>query len=281
MEVALGIAAIYAPVPSTYKYFGVVAETRPMREVKQGWGWMCLGGVMAALSAARGFRGGYGVLDGRDGFWIMAGSDRCDYGRLAGGLGEEWMIRDVEYKIHPSCGANHPAYWATRQLVDEHGVRPEDVAAVRITSFWADKLGDRSPGGAVDAQFSLPYTVAATIAREPLTAALYSDEKLRDPVIRRLLECTEVVHDQAADAAFFDEQRLRQSVELRLASGGLLRRDVEFPRDKPAYGRPEVEAKFELLAGRALDDARRGRARELIDRLETLGDVRALAAALA
>ena len=39
-------------MPSAYKYFGVVAETRPMREVKLGWGWMCMAGTMGATACA-------------------------------------------------------------------------------------------------------------------------------------------------------------------------------------------------------------------------------------
>ena len=73
LDVAFGIAGTYATVPSAYKYFGIVAETRPMREVKLGWGWMSMAGTVAAQSAHRGFRGGHGVLDGEQGFYVMAG----------------------------------------------------------------------------------------------------------------------------------------------------------------------------------------------------------------
>ena len=34
-----GVTGTYATVPSAYKYFGIVAETRPMREVKLGETW--------------------------------------------------------------------------------------------------------------------------------------------------------------------------------------------------------------------------------------------------
>lgn len=280
LDVALGIAGTYSPVPSSYKYFGIVEETRPMREAKQGWGWMCMAGVVAAISAKRGFRGGHGFLDGQYGFWIMTGSDRCDFDRMTEGLGERWMTRDTEYKIHPSMGGNHPAFWATKQLVEEHDIRAEDVEKVRITTFWGDKVGDLSPSSAVDAQFSLPYTVVSTILREPLVPGLYSEAKIRDPMMRRLLERTEVVHDRDADRAFFEEQRVPQSVELVLAGGRTVRRDIEFPRDKPAYGRPEIERKFEELSAGVLDEGRRARVRSTIDALDTLDDVGELAAAL-
>jgi 2-methylcitrate dehydratase MmgE/PrpD-like protein len=88
MEIAFGVADTYTTVPSAYKYFGPVAETRPMREVKLGWGRNCMAGVVAALSAKRGFAGGYGVFDGRHGFWIMHGSDRCDFEGMVAGLAE-------------------------------------------------------------------------------------------------------------------------------------------------------------------------------------------------
>jgi 2-methylcitrate dehydratase PrpD len=280
MEVAFGIAGAYTSVPSAYTYFGPVSETRPMREVKLAWGWNCLAGVVAALSAERGFAGGRGVLDGRHGFWIMHGSDRCDFERLTAGLGDEWLTRETEFKIHPSIGINHPAYWATKQLVEEHAVRAEDVERVRVTTLWAERIGDNSPVGEVDAQFSLPYTVAATILGEPLGAGMYAQERRDDPALRRLLGLIEVIADLAADRLFFEEQRLVQAVELVLADGTELRRKIEFPRDKPAFGRAEVERKFEDLAAGILDVPEREQVRDTVDRLETLADLGELTALL-
>jgi 2-methylcitrate dehydratase PrpD len=280
MEIAFGIAGAYTSVPSAYKYFGPVSETRPMREVKLGWGWNCLAGVVAALSAERGFGGGYGVLDGRHGFWIMHGSDRCDYERMLAGLGESWLTLETEFKIHPSIGVNHPAYWATKQLVEEHDVRPDDVEGVRVTTLWADRIGDHAPRGEVDAQFSLPYTIASTILREPLGPALYAQQKRDDPALLRLLAKIEVIPDPEADRLFFEEQRLLQTVEVRLVGGKLLQRAIDFPRDKPAYGKREVEQKFEDLAAQILDPTRRARVRAIVDRLEGIEEINELTALL-
>ncbi len=93
MEVAFGVTGTYAMVPSAYKYFGIVKDTRPMREVKLGWGWMSMAGVFSALSARQGFGGGYGILDGDEGFWIMAGSDRCELEKMTEGLGSTYYIQ--------------------------------------------------------------------------------------------------------------------------------------------------------------------------------------------
>ncbi len=281
IDVALGITATYATVPSVYKYFGPVRDTRPIREVKQGWGWVAMGGLMAALSAKKGFGGGLGALDGEFGFWSMAGSDRFDPQRAVAGLGSDWLTRELEYKIHPSIGINHPAYWATRRLVDEHDLNPQAIESITITTLWGNLLDDRAPAGAVDGQFSLPYTVATAIDGRALTPELYDETVLRDPTIRRLLDRTRVVHDVAADAAFYDEQRILQEVGVTLADGRVLSRSAEFPRDRPAYGAPQIEAKFHQLAEGVLPKDRRDAVVGTIRELPSVSDVSELVALLA
>ena len=277
-EVALGIAATYATVPSVYKYFGPVKNTRPIREVKQGWGWVAMGGLMASLSAQKGFAGGLGALDGEFGFWSMAGSDRFDPARGLDGLGERWLTHELEYKLHPSIGINHPAYWATSKLVREHDVDPDAVEQITITTLWGHLLADLAPAGAVDAQFSLPYTVATALDRRELTPALYDEETLRDPRIARLLERTRVLHDAEADAAFYEEQRIVQQVEIALSDGRTLRQPVEFPRDRPSIGRAEIEQKLHALAGEVLSTEKRNALIEATRALRSLDDASRLVA---
>jgi 2-methylcitrate dehydratase PrpD len=273
LDVAFGIAGTYATVPSAYKYFGVVAETRPMREVKLGWGWMSMAGTVAAQSAHRGFRGGHGVMDGDQGFYVMAGSDRCDHDLMVKDLGKSWLIDKTEYKIHPSIAWNHPAFDATRGLVNEHNITPDQVEKIHISGMGLNLVGDTNPQGAVDGQFSLPYTVVTTIMREPLLPAMYSDEKLADPVLRDLLSKVEIHHDKAADADFFTDQKMRFGVELTLKGGNVVKRDVEWPRDQPPMGRPEIEKKFRELAGTVLNDKRTEEVLQAIDSLDSFDNV--------
>ncbi|MFQ5426113.1 MAG: MmgE/PrpD family protein, partial [Gaiellales bacterium] len=280
MDVAFGITATYATVPSAYKYFGPVRDTRPIRETKQGWGWVCMAGMMAALSAQRGFGGGLGALDGEFGFWSMASSDRFDARRALDGLGDTWLSRQIEYKLHPSIGINHPAYWATKQLVEEFSLASSEVEEITISTLWGNLLDDRAPAGPVDAQFSLPYTVASTIMRRELSPALYSGAALSDPELRRLLGVTRVLHDASADRVFYEEQRIAQAIALRLADGRVLEREVEFPRDRPAYGGDQLRDKFHTLADGVLDLDARGRTIAAVESLDQLDDVSRLVALL-
>lgn len=277
LDIAFGIAGTYATVPSAYKYFGVASETRPMREVKLGWGFMCMGSVMAALSAHRGFQGGYGVLDGERGFYVMAGSDRCDFERITRGLGDKrWMIVDTEHKIYPAIARNHPPYFATRSLVDEHGIAPEAIERVVVRGMQMPLVADFNPRSAVDAQFSLPHAVVMAVTREPLGPQMFSDERLNDPMVRALLGRIELVHDVEADALFFNEQRLRYTVRIELKNGTAVSKDIEFPRDQPRLSWAELERKFRTLAGSLLPAAQVERAITMVGELDTLTDLAAL-----
>lgn len=275
-DVAFGIAGTYATVPSAYKYFGVVAETRPMREVKLGWGWMSMAGTVAAQSAHRGFRGGHGVLDGEQGFYVMAGSDRCDFDRMTRGLGQGWMIVDTEYKIYPSIARNHPPHIAVRGLVEQHNIAPAEIERIVVRGMQMRLVADFNPQSAVDAQFSLPHAIVMAVLREPLGPDMYADDRLFDPVVRELLQRVELDHDVEADALFFNQQRLRFSVRIDLKSGRSLSREIEFPRDQPRFRWPELEQKFRNLAGTVLPTSQIDRAIEMVAALDQLKDLGAL-----
>lgn len=264
---AFGIAGTYASVPSAYKYFGVVAETRPMREVKLGWGWMSMAGTLAALSAERGFAGGHGVLDGPHGFHVMAGSDRIDLARLTRDLGTRWLVTDTEFKVYPAIARNTPPHVATRALVTEHGIRPEDIARITVRGMQMHLVGDFDPKSAVDAQFSLPYAVATAALRLEPGPGLYDDTRLHDPQLRGLLTRIVLEHDTAADALFFNEQRQKFTVSIELESGRRVERAIEFPREQPRLDWTGLSSKFRNLCDGILPS---GQIAEAIERVEGL-----------
>lgn len=273
MDVAFGVTGTYAPVPSAYKYFGIVEETRPMREAKLGWGWMSMAGVMGAISAKAGFRGGHGILDGSEGFWIMAGSDRCDFEKMTQGLGREWLILDTDYKLHPSIAWNHPPYVALRRLIDQHDLRPGEIEKVRVWNVGVSRIADFAPQSAVDAQFSLPYAIASTLLREPLTPALYDERKIRSARMRAMLGKIECIPDAAMDLDWFQGNTMRSRVEIELSDGRRLTAEVAFPADKPPYGRDQVIAKLRAMADGMLSEARVGQVVDAVDRLDRLADI--------
>lgn len=248
MDTAMGIAGTYAPVPSAYKYFGTVAETRPMREAKLGWGWMALGGTFGALSAAGGFGGGHGILDGDEGFWIMAGSDQCDHTSMTDGLGSTHYIVETEFKVHPSIAWNHPPHVALKNLMRAENFSASDVARIKVAGLGIDRTADFAPVGAVDAMFSLPYTIATTLLDDPLLPTMYEESRINSPQVRELLSKIELEPDPEADLAWFNEHRMCFALDVSLLDGQEFNVATEFPRDKPAQGHAEIVTKFRELA---------------------------------
>ncbi|MGR8950485.1 MAG: hypothetical protein ACU84Q_20775 [Gammaproteobacteria bacterium] len=238
IDSATGITGTYSLVPSAYRYFGVVDETRPIREAKLGWGRMSLGGVFGALSVVEGFPGGHGILDGDEGFWIMAGSDRCDFNVMTRDLGDTHDIEDTMYKVHPSIAWNHPPFVA---LQPEHKFTAADIKKITVKGLGAARIADDSPGGEVDAMFSLPYTVALTVLGDALLPNMYCDERRLSRPVQDLLRRIEIEEDQEADLAWFNEHRMCSEVTVVLRDGRRFFRALEFPQDKPETDWPHLE----------------------------------------
>lgn len=280
-DVAMGVTGTYSTVPSAYKYFGVVAETRPMREAKLGWGWMSLAGTFGALSAKEGFRGGHGILDGDEGFWIMAGSDQCDHEVMVKDLGKTHYITQTEFKVHPSIAWNHPVHIALKALMSEHDFNAEQIESVLVKGLGAERIADYDPAGEVDAMFSLPYTIATTLLGDELLPAMYSQERIHSQEVKAVLAQISIEADEQAELAWFNEGRMCFDITVKLKDGRTLEKNSEFARDKPILGRPEIEAKFRKLAALILSEDRVNDIVETIDRLEELEDVSVLARLLA
>jgi 2-methylcitrate dehydratase PrpD len=277
MDSAMGITGTYAPVPSAYKYFGTVAETRPMREAKLGWGWMALGGTFGAQSALEGFQGGHGILDGEEGFWIMAGSDHCDHSVMTNDLGATHYILETEFKVHPSIAWNHPPHVALKKMMAAEKFSASDVASVRLKGLGAERIADFHPAGAVDAMFSLPYTVATTLLNDPLLPAMYEDDRIHSADVSALLERISVEPDNEAELAWFNEHRMCYEIDVALNDGREIHVETEFPRDKPELGHKEIADKFRELAGVSLPAERVEDIVKMVEDLDTLDSVAPLA----
>lgn len=276
MDAAMGVTGAYAPVPSAYKYFGIVAETRPMREAKLGWGWMSMAGVVGALSAKTGFRGGHGILDGQEGFWIMAGSDRCDFPAMTRGLGRDWLILGTDFKLHPSIAWSHPPYVALTQLMQANKVRAADVVKLKVWNVGVARIADFAPQGAVDAQFSLPYAMATTLLGEPLTPRLYAESKIASQPVQAMLKRIECLSDPQMDLDWFQRNQMRSRVELHMKDGRVLNSSATFPGDKPKYGRDQVIAKLRSMSDGLLPESRVAQIVDAVDGLAKLADVSSL-----
>ena len=95
-------------------------------------GWISQLATVAALVTEKGFTGDKTVLDGKWGYWQMAGSPFFNVEGLLGGLGEDWHSARGEFKPYPCCRCNHAGIDGITRLMREHGIKPEEIEEIVV-----------------------------------------------------------------------------------------------------------------------------------------------------
>ena len=121
---ALGIAGTMAS--GSLEYLADGAWTKRLNA-----GWAAHAGIVAAGLAAAGFTGPATALDGRFGV-LHAYTDAPLPEELTARLGDPLMVLKVTIKPYACCRYTHPLIDGVLALRAEHGITPEDVAAIRL-----------------------------------------------------------------------------------------------------------------------------------------------------
>lgn len=237
---ALGIAEFHA------------AMTPELRSVdhpsmlKDGIGWGALVGFSAAQLARLDFTGIPSLFD-------TGGAADA----LVDSLGREFLIRDVYFKPYACCRWAQPAIAGARAAAAALGVAGLAVARVRVHTFEAAlHLRATAPSTSEEAQFSLPWPVAAALLDGDVGPDQVLEDALADPARRALAARVEVLLDPALERAF-PEQALAW-VEIDTYDGRQSRSEVlaapggaETPPTDAALRR-----KFDRLVGPVLGQDR-------------------------
>jgi 2-methylcitrate dehydratase PrpD len=229
---ALGIAEYHGPRSQMMRCI----DFPTMLKDGSGWGAMC--GLSAAYLAADGFTGAPA---------LVVESDAV--ASLWEDLGSRWRILEIYFKPYPVCRWAQPAVEAALALRRAHGVEPAAIETVEIETFHAaNRLDQHSPATTEEAQYSLPFPVAAAIVRGRLAATDVSGDALADREILEMSGRIRLIDAADLDARFPAERYAR--IRFRLKDGRILaggdtpaRGDAERP-----LAEPEITAKFHDLA---------------------------------
>jgi len=132
--------------------------------------------VLSAVLAREGFTGAHAVFAGRFGFFPMYQPDGYDLKAISDGLGQLFRGVELSFKPYPSGRPNHAIVDAALGLYQQLDLSTADagagIAEVTITTnaqTYKDQLspeaGKRRPTQVVEAQFSIPFLVAAALVR--------------------------------------------------------------------------------------------------------------------
>jgi 2-methylcitrate dehydratase PrpD len=149
---------------------------------------------------------------------------------------------------------------------------------MRSVGGWTEdeKRKKRRPEGVVDAQFSIPYTVAATLVSGGLSLEEFTDAKLRNEEILDLAARVKLVLNPDLDQGPMDVKP--QVVEIVTRDGKVFSERVEYPKGNPQnpVTAEELVASFRGMATYAAKPLSAGKvddAVSLVFRLEEVPDV--------
>lgn len=238
--------------------------------LKDGSGWGAMAGVSAAYLAADGFTGAPAIT--------VTDPAVAD---IWTDLGSRWLITEQYFKPHPVCRWAQPAVEAVLELHRRHRFESADVDSVVVATFHeAARLATALPRTTEQAQYSLPFPVAAAITRQQLGVEEISAAALADPEIQRIAERVELTEDAAHNAAFPANRYAR--VQIRLRNGEVLVSQDTEPRGDPEHHltTTEISEKYHQLATPVLGTRRADQIESTIGSLIADGSASSLFAQL-
>lgn len=168
-------------------------------------GWAAHSGLVAAMLAVSGFQGERTAIEGDRGF-LQAYYNSYDEAELTRGLGEQYGIMDDNVKPYACCARIHTVIKALLDIRSEPGIEQQDVAGVQVAMNSRDaetlshprQLKVRPPGR-LEAQFSIPCTVAAALIYGDVSLQQLTTDSINSAEMQYWMDRIEVVGDPAYD----------------------------------------------------------------------------------
>ena len=228
-------------------------------------------GVLAALLAERGFDGSPEIIEGKRGYCRIY-SDLAAPNELIDELGTHWEIERNGHKPY-ACGVvQHPAIDAVMAIRSQANIDPGRVEAIelRVHPLVVSVTGVEAPATGLQSKFSVYHSAAVALIDGAAGIAQYSDERAKDPAVVALRRKVKTATDESlrndqAEAVIVTAGT-RQRAFTDHASG-----TADHPMSDAA-----LDEKFFANATPVIGDERAQRVRDLVWRVDRIGDVREL-----
>jgi len=215
------------------------------------------GGILAVELAAAGFTGPLNAFEDRNGLMHIYGGARADAHaeavlRRAGGLG---AVHETSVKFHPCCRYMHGVMDLLAAYRTEGG-RVEGIQRIDcgVLSAGTGLVGEplarkRTVSNMVDAQFSMPFGAALTLARGTSSLADFQNARAVAAGFQQWMDRTEIHTSATLDAAY--PARWGAEVTLSFTDGEVVELRTAAFRGSPGWpaDRPEIAAKASELLG--------------------------------
>jgi 2-methylcitrate dehydratase PrpD len=246
-------------------------------------GFNARGALTAIDLAAAGLMAPHDVLEGRYGYFRLFEADAYDLAPVLADLGRVWQVTRLSHKPFPSGRLTHGVVDGLQQLRQDHGFEAADVEGVTaIVPPLVQRLVGRPDIPAPTASYArlcLPFVAATALARSRVDVPDFVGDRLTDQRVHALARRVEILVDGNEDANALVPQSVR--VALRNGRRHEVRLDSVLGHPSRPLSREQHLAKFRrcwTYGAERLAPENGERLIELVDRLETVPDVRELVA---
>jgi len=195
---ALSVAEFNAPLVP-----GIRSVEYPSMN-KDGVPFGVMTGVLAVLDTLCGFTGNKHMLEADE------------YRHYLDDLGQKYQVMDLYFKPYPCCRWAHPAIDACLELINKHGILPNNIKRVTIHTFKrATMLSKIVPKTADEAQYNIAYPVASAIIHGDFGFTQVLEENLNDSTVIDMMSRLEFKVDDTLDARFPAERICRAEIETK------------------------------------------------------------------
>ena len=212
-------------------------------------GWAAQNGITAAYLARNGFTGPKTIFEGENG--MKAFGREIASSILLEGLGERFDVTRSSMKKYPSCLYNASAIDGVLELYHKEGLRAEDVASIdlKVRSVAMRLVGNTSerkyaPQTMLDAQMSMPYSVAIALKDGMAYLDQFSEERFKDAEVLKLASKVKVSIDPELDK--LPSSDLTTILNLELTDGRKINKKIDFFKGdfRNPLTQEELEEKF-------------------------------------
>ncbi len=209
-------------------------------------------GVVSAQLAGRGVTGFETPFEGKAGFFQLYARGNYDPAVLLQNLGRDFLGEHVSFKPWPACRGTHAFIEGVLTIAREHELAPDDIEEIRLTGGQLQRMlaepleQKRKPATAIEAKFSLPFTVAVALIHDDVALEHFSKKRLLDA---RVLELAHKVSFETSTRA----GSVSGDATVRTRGGASYTVEVKRPLGHPdnPIGIDALVRKFRNCAGQA------------------------------
>jgi len=242
-------------------------------------GFAASAGLLSAFLAGDGITGSRDFLEGPYGFYRLYEQGEYDAGPVVEKIGEHHTILDLSIKPYPCCRMTHSSIDAALRLRKRIGEPYENITevVVKASEMVTQMVGKPFVIGTnpqVDAQFSIPYTVAVALRQGTVFLDDFSPSAVCDEKRKSFAGRIRVEKDPALPAKDLFHSRMA----VRTAGGGVYEEAVDVPLGNPSnpMNVEQCRSKFERCLSQSDVHLSPDRVQSLlstIEHLETVDDV--------